>query len=189
MEATATLERKRPADTMFVDRAAFLEGLYEDAFPAAARFVHRMGGDVDDARDVFQDALIVFYEKLAARNVHIETSHKAYLLGICKHLWVKRANAKSNEDNFENWEMCLEVPDINQTQPSTGKVLALLEKSGQKCLDLLKSFYYDHAGIQQIASKFGFGSERSATVQKYKCLEKVRNEVKLKALHYEDFTD
>jgi hypothetical protein len=26
-------------------------------------------------------------------------------------------------------------------------------------------------------------------VQKYKCMEKVRNEVKSKALQYEDFTD
>ncbi|MEQ8413105.1 MAG: sigma-70 family RNA polymerase sigma factor [Imperialibacter sp.] len=189
MEATATLERKRPADTMFDDRAAFFEALYEDAFPAAARFVHRMGGDVDDARDVFQDALIVFYEKLAARNAHIETSHKAYLLGICKHLWVRKAKAKSGEVSFEDWEQSMDVPDMNNEHLSARKLLTLLENAGQKCLDLLKSFYYDRLSIQQVATRFGFGSERSATVQKYKCMERVRNEVKSKGWLYEDFTD
>jgi DNA-directed RNA polymerase specialized sigma24 family protein len=122
MEATATLQRKRPAETLFDDRAAFFEALYEDAFPAVARFVHRMGGDVDDARDVFQDALILFYEKIAAGNVRIEISHKAYLLGICKHLWVRRAKAKSGEVSFEDWEQSIDVPDMDHEQPSARKL-------------------------------------------------------------------
>ncbi|MEQ9378476.1 MAG: sigma-70 family RNA polymerase sigma factor [Imperialibacter sp.] len=189
MEATATLQRKRPAETLFDDRAAFFEALYEDAFPAAARFVHRMGGDVDDARDVFQDALILFYEKLAGGNLHVEISRKAYLLGICKHLWIRKAKAKSGEVSFEDWEQSMDVPDMNNEHLSARKLLTLLENAGQKCLDLLKSFYYDRLSIQQVATRFGFGSERSATVQKYKCMERVRNEVKSKGWLYEDFTD
>jgi len=53
-----------------------------------------------------------------------------------------------------------------------------LVRSGKKCLELLKAFYYDHCSMQDIANRFGFNGTRSATVQKYKCLEKVRNEIK-----------
>jgi len=189
MEVTETLERKPFMAATADDRLAFFEALYEDAFPAAARFVHRMGGNLEDARDIFQDALVLFYESLTAKKVHVEISHKAYLLGICKHLWIRKTKARSNEVHLEEWEKCLNVPDLNEAHPSANKLLALLELAGQKCLNLLKSFYYDRLSIPQIASSFGFGSERSATVQKYKCLEKVRNEVRSKALHYEDFTD
>jgi hypothetical protein len=41
--------------------------------------------------------------------------------------------------------------------------------------------------MTQVAETFGFSGVRSATVQKYKCIEKVRETVKQKALTYEDF--
>jgi len=54
-------------------------------------------------------------------------------------------------------------------------------------MDLLRSFYYDELPLNDIAETYGFSGIRSATVQKYKCLEKVRETVKEKALTYEDF--
>jgi len=54
---------------------------------------------------------------------------------------------------------------------------------------LLRAFYYDKLSMSKIANRFGFSSERSATVQKYKCLEKVRDLVKEKSLSYEDFLE
>ena len=54
-------------------------------------------------------------------------------------------------------------------------------------MELLKSFYYDELPLNDIAETYGFSGVRSATVQKYKCLEKVRETVKEKSLTYEDF--
>ena len=68
-------------------------------------------------------------------------------------------------------------------------VFIFLQTAGKKCMDLLRSFYYDHLPLQDAATLFGFSGVRSATVQKYKCLEKVRETVKEKALTYEDFLD
>jgi len=45
-------------------------------------------------------------------------------------------------------------------------------------MDLLQAFYYFKTPMREIAEEFGYRSERSATVQKYKCLEKVRDTVK-----------
>jgi predicted DNA-binding protein YlxM (UPF0122 family) len=70
---------------------------------------------------------------------------------------------------------------------SNNKLLNFLENAGQKCMDMLKAFYYDNLPVRTIAEQFGFSGERSATVQKYKCMEKVRETIKEKALVYEDF--
>ena len=56
-------------------------------------------------------------------------------------------------------------------------------------MKLLKGFYYDQLPLTDIATAFGFSGVRSATVQKYKCLEKVRETIKQKALQYEDFME
>ncbi len=40
---------------------------YERAFPVVARFVSKMNGSFQDAKDIFHDAMIIFFEKTAAR--------------------------------------------------------------------------------------------------------------------------
>jgi hypothetical protein len=56
-------------------------------------------------------------------------------------------------------------------------------------MELLSAFYYEKEDLQKLAQRFGFSGTRSATVQKFKCLEKVRETVKQKSLQYEDFME
>jgi hypothetical protein len=72
---------------------------------------------------------------------------------------------------------------------NTGKLFTFLERAGGKCMQILTEFYYHRLPMEKIMRKFGFSSERSATVQKYKCLEKIRDIVKFKSLNYEDFLE
>ncbi len=161
--------------------------LYQTAFPAFAKFVNRMGGNLDEAKDAFQDAILVWYEKTGIAKAGINKSEKAYVLGIAKYLWIKRFN-----------KSLLQVPisqtDFNnaaeeEANPSEKRLLQLLKTAGEKCMKLLKSFYYDKLNPVDLALKYGFSGEHSATAQKYKCLEKVRNQVKQKSLSYADFID
>lgn len=162
--------------------------LYQEVFPMLARFVNKRGGSLDQAKDIFHDALVIWYEKSEGGNDDFVSSDKAYIYGIGRHLWFRDFTVdnklKGFDDSMEN-----DFVDSTELQPSNSGLMALLEKSGKKCMDLLKSFYYDKLSMSQLAAGFGFRSERSATVQKYKCLEKVRDTVKEKALHYEDFLE
>jgi len=115
----------------------------------------------------------------------LKTNEKAYLLGIAKHLWLKQHRDNSKLTPLSDLD--LEVEE--STQASDKKVLNFLQTAGKKCMDLLRSFYYDGLQLADAAELFGFSGVRSATVQKYKCLEKVRETVKQKALTYEDFID
>lgn len=169
------------------NREAKLLALYKDAFPMVARFVSRRGGSFEQAKDVFQDALIIWFEKVECNKERIN-SDKAYLFGVAKYLWLRKFGQNISFVDMET-DRALEIEDLKEQSPSTSRILSLLEYSGQKCLALLKSFYYDKFSMLEIAQSFGFRTERSATVQKYKCLEKVRETVKEKALQYEDFLE
>lgn len=172
-----------------ITRETLFSTLYKKVFPVLARYVGRMGGSFEEAKDVFQDALIVYYEKIvASNNAAIGRNGNAYLLGIAKHLWLQK---------YRNTSMNVSLDDIdhkilNEDQGSNliaEKLMHYLEASGQKCMEILKAFYYDKLPVQQLARLFGYSSVRSATVQKYKCLEKVRDHVKQKSLTYEDFLE
>lgn len=163
-------------------------GLYKNAFPAFARFVSRMGGNLDEARDIFQDALLAWYEKTASSNVNVTKSEKAYVLGIAKYLWIKRYKSTISQIEFSAGFNVGESFG-EQAHPSEQKLLEVLETAGRKCMELLRAFYYDKLSPAKLAERYSFSGERSATAQKYKCLEKVRNEVKRKSLSYADFID
>lgn len=163
--------------------------LYESAFIHVARFVGKHNGTLQEAKDIFQDALVIFYEKHLAGNVHVTVSEEAYLLGIAKHLWIRKFNRDKSTVSLDATEQAITIPDDFYEAVEENKLMLFLEHAGRKCLDLLKAVYYDKAPMRRIKTSFGFGSEHSATVQKYKCLEKVRDMVKSKSLSYEDFLE
>ncbi len=171
------------------NRVRLFEELYTKAFPAVARFVSSRHGTYDDAKDIFQDALVVFHEKLIQEGVEITVSDEAYILGIAKHLWLRKYKHDRTKVQLSLVESLFSIPDDFYENVQTSRLLNLLERAGRKCLELLQAFYYRKSSMNEIGDAFGFASEHSAAVQKYKCLEKVRDIVKEKSLQYEDFTE
>ena len=167
-----------------LQRMLHFETCYLEVFPAFAAFVHQRGGHLEAAREVFQEALLIYYERMV-RQASIEGNHK-YLYGICRHLW-RRKNRHSGTHFLELTSSEIADTDGPYEEPSSHKLKALLSRVGERCMELLTSFYYHNQTMQEIAHAFGFSGERSATVQKYKCLEKVREHVKTKKMTYEDF--
>src|SRR5947209_19417501 len=78
--------------------------LYRESFPDFARIVRRMGGSLEDAKDSFHDALLIYLEKDKAGNLKLNVSPKAYLLGTAKICWLharKKDNVFSLPEGFE----------------------------------------------------------------------------------------
>ena len=164
-------------------------GLYKKAFPTVASYVSKMGGSFDDAKDIFQDALVIYYEKMVSATIEINVNENAYLLGIAKHLWAAKFREEMHCIPLDAAGSAYDFIDDNEPQPSTGKLITYLETAGQKCMEILRAFYYDKLPADKIAGLFGYSGIRSATVQKYKCMEKVRETIKEKSLAYEDFIE
>ncbi|MCD8740243.1 sigma-70 family RNA polymerase sigma factor [Mucilaginibacter roseus] len=169
------------------NREQLFSKLYKSAFPAVAAYVSKMGGSFDEAKDVFQDALIAYYEKILINGTVINTTENGYLFGTARNLWLQRYRTKSREQPLE--AHADDVTGDDEAIPSTNKLLAYLATAGKRCMDMLKAFYYDKLDAEEIATTFGYSGVRSATVQKYKCLEKVRDTVKQNALQYADFIE
>lgn len=184
---------KLKVDTSFNEREAWLTTLYENAFPLVARHISRMGGSFDDARDIFQDALVIYYEKIASAGMAIEYSEKAYVFGIARHLWNKRYQESAKQVSIDELDADFDQQaglfgPVDQ-EISTSRLFRILQTAGQKCMELLSAFYYEKLNMEHIADRFGFSGSRSATVQKFKCLEKVKETVKEKSISYEDILE
>mgnify|MGYP001551226400 CR=1 FL=1 len=166
--------------------APLLESIYKDTFPDVARLVKRLGGDLPTAQDIFHDALIIYMEKYRSNSLNIKSSPKAYLIGIVKVLWLKQF--KNNHVlQLTSFEEHLAIPEdfyLPQDEWTT-QLFDHLKATGQKCMQLLQAFYYNDWSVQKITESFRYKTRHSATVQKYKCLEKLREQVKQSTFYEE----
>jgi DNA-directed RNA polymerase specialized sigma24 family protein len=160
---------------------------YEQAFPRIAAFVARMGGTFEDAKDIFHDALVVYYEIRMHDSARIRTSEEAYVMGVAKHLWARKHQRNRTEILTSEFEREIPVPDEDAPTVEEKRLLRILESAGKKCMDLLRAFYYRRRPVKELAGMLGYTGEHALSAQKYKCLEKVRNTIKQKSLHYDDF--
>lgn len=154
--------------------------LYEETFPAVASFVAKMGGSPEDAKDIFHDALVIFFEKEGIDRPH------AYIVGIAKHLWVRKYK---HDKHRVDLDYDIDIPEEQEPSFVVVRLLRLLESAGRSCMDLLQAFYYEKRTADEIASEFNYSNAHSATVQKHKCLQKIRSFVKTKSLDYESFVE
>lgn len=181
MEATETIRK----ETTQVHLETLVERIYEPAFYQVAVFVSRNKGSVEDARDIFHDAVVIFYEHVTkGKVIH---SDIGYLVGIAKHLWLRELKQTSLTTSIE-----IAMPDeifIEEGTPNQLKLVQFLERAGKRCMELLVSFYLEKIDIQKLVQRYGFSSDHSASVQKYKCIEKIRETIKSKSIAYEDFLD
>ncbi len=172
-----------PAATLCQDllanRERALAQLYRRAFPLVRRHVCQQGGSAQDAQDVFQDALVVLYEQAVGGTLVLTASASTYLLGIGRHLWhhEQRRRARHPHEALPDALAHLATEPPTPAEPAVA-VLDYVEQLGEKCKSILLAFYYFQQPLAQIAETHHYRSVRSATVQKFKCLERLRHSVR-----------
>lgn len=165
---------------LLATRTHTLTRLYRQSFPPVSRYISRQGGSAQDAEDVFQDALILLYEQATSGTLVLTASVSTYLLGISRNLWrheLRRRARLSQQEVTEELAARLGEDEEGPAEPGFA-VLDYVEQLGEKCKSVLLSFYYFQQPLTQIAEQQGYGSVRSATVQKFKCLERLRHAVR-----------
>lgn len=150
-------------------------------FPVIKKLILRNNGSKQDAEDVYQEALIILMNKLQDPEFKLTSSLNTYVYSVCRFLWndeLKKKN-KRIEVEIKGNESFLEE-DLIPTKDERDQKLAerAFDQLGEKCKDLLGLFYFKKMNLKDIATKLGFGSEKVAKNQKYRCLEKAKDNLR-----------
>lgn len=161
------------------NRASY-ETLYKENFASVEKFITKNSGTIDDAKDIFQDTLLVLIEKLRADNFELTASLKTYIVVISKNLWFKKLRYQSYYRQTEfsealsnkfNSEISL---SINDEKSYWEKLQTYLSKITAHCNHLLQSMFFKNKNIEAIQKEYGYSSRHNAQNQKHKCIEQVR---------------
>lgn len=168
-----TLLRQKKTDKAF-------SRLYRD-FPKIENLILTKGGSKEDAKDIFQEALIIFYRKAQDTKFNLTSSIGTYLYSVSRFLWKDELKKRNRTETVELGDVSGDLQnDIREAQEKESR-LQLAEQAlstiGERCLELLQSFYHRKMSMSKIASALGFSSEKIAKNQKYKCLERARTKL------------
>jgi RNA polymerase sigma factor (sigma-70 family) len=148
-------------------------------FPKVRSILKKYGADKDLIDDIFQDGLVALYQKLNQENFTITISIEAYLINTCKYIYLNKK--KGTVPTKELTELVHEETDVEHFVEMDKKIRraeSVLQQMGEKCREILLSFYVHKKSMKEIAEQFSYSSENAAKTQKYKCLEAARNNYK-----------
>jgi RNA polymerase sigma factor (sigma-70 family) len=146
-----------------------LETLYKKYYRMMTKMVITNSGTEDEARDVYQDALVVFWQKATSGKLVMTSKISTYIYSICQNLWRKELDRKKRLSNEEK-----DVPVVQDTETAErNKIVAqCIEQLGETCKKVLMYYYFEEMSMQDIADKLGFANTDTSKTKKYKCKKK-----------------
>jgi RNA polymerase sigma factor (sigma-70 family) len=156
--------------------------LYKKFYNEISYMVTSNSGSKMDAEDLFQDALVVLYQKISRENLYLTCSFNTYLYSVCRHLWLQKLNRREFKYEFkeiaeiDKFEDDLDFEE--QTEESEKYKLfqqhfLRLSQDEQKVLRL----YMSKTPAKEAASIMGYKSDKYAKFRKYVCKEKLKNAI------------
>lgn len=161
------------------DSKEILNRLYTTYFPMVLQLVLNNNGNEDDAKDVFQESVIVLYNKVKSGNFELNSKLKTFLYSVCRRLWLKRLNSQGrNHRNIEDFSDYLPVEDDLEKHEEKDRQFTMMEKAllqlGEPCKTIIEDYYIQNRSMQEICEKFGYTNADNAKTQKYKCLQRLK---------------
>ena len=151
-------------------------------------FMKSMYKDHEEIRDIYHDAVIVFYEKINTPGFELTCSIQTYLNTVCRNQILKRINHSNrykvygSDDNGDILDTITdtmeELNGVNEERISImKKVFSEMRENSLKCYEMLMRFWYKKQNMDEIAKSMKFANADSAKNQKARCQKEFKIEV------------
>ena len=164
-------------------RTDCIRQLYRDYFPLAKSIVERNSGNIQDAEDVFQDGMVILYEKILSDSVSLKCSLKTYFYAICKNIWMQRLDRKwrllyqddfvsEPSEEYDPFSFTVHEEKLEKKRLYQEHILDLPED----CQTIIR-MYLAQVPFREIAEKMNFKNEAYAKTRKYLCKNILRKKI------------
>lgn len=156
--------------------------LYREYFSMVEYLVTTNSGDTAAANDIFQEVMLVLYEKARDHQLFFKASIKTICYSIARNLWLKELRKKKSTVSLTDYEQFIEF-DLNDTEEQAdflnteniSRMQQFLTNMGRPCKPLLIAFYFDKKSLKELMQTFGYKSTNSVKTQKYKCFRRLQS--------------
>jgi len=156
-----------------------IETIYKNNYNMVQSLIISNNGTSDDAKDIFQEAMIVLYEKAKSGSFELNCQIKTYVYSVSRRLWLKRLQqAQRFSPEVNGIAEAVPVEEDMEIHEKQNMDFMVMEKAmsnlGEPCKSLLEAYYLQKKSMSEIAGSFGYTNADNAKNQKYKCLMRLK---------------
>lgn len=161
---------------------SYFTTVYNEHKGYSMRFLHKMNSDSDLLSDVYQDAMIVLYQKVQDPAFQLTCSIQTYVNSICRNQLLNKFKENSRfvtkGDDFDpgitDWfEDEFDAEKENRLN-LIENALEHVKANGEKCYEILKRFFYQRQSSAKIAVEMQYTNGRNVKNQKSRCQKKLK---------------
>ena len=148
-----------------------LNRIYQESLPEVIKYIRKNSGSADDARDVFQEAILVIFRKVKDQKLVLTTTFHQYLFTVCRRMWLAKLKKKkrapltsAKEEDFAFEEQYEEAFLKTRKWRLFNQKFAQLSEECQRVLKMM----FNGLSNKEIAQKTGY-SEEYAKRKRYRC--------------------
>ncbi|WP_350291580.1 sigma-70 family RNA polymerase sigma factor [uncultured Croceitalea sp.] len=153
-----------------------LREIYSRHFPEVKSYIVKNSGTENDAKDIFQDALVITYQKLKSDSLNLECSLATYIFAVSRNLWMNSLRKRKKTISVDavldisvNLEKGILYEIERQERVSLYQKHFL--KLGENCQQVLKHFFLGKK-MQEIASLMDY-THAYTRKKKFECKKKL----------------
>jgi RNA polymerase sigma factor (sigma-70 family) len=156
--------------------------LYKKVFPVVQKYITRRSGRKEDADDVFQDAMMIFYKQVIKNTFDSKYSIYGYLYKVSINCWINKVKKENRMELIDEMgdTKSEETMEINESMIS-GKdeniLKSVFSDIGEKCIELLTYTIYYNLLMEDIVIRMGFTSVSAVKMQQQRCKQKLIKEI------------
>jgi RNA polymerase sigma factor (sigma-70 family) len=158
------------------DRNGLLE-LYRVYFPQVRHYIMSNSGNIYDAEDIFQDALVLIYIKIKKHTLILSSSFGTYLNGVVRFLWLKELERKRKYfgNSLNSSEFLPTDEDIVEDYIRMEKQKLIFEhfvELNDECKKIL-DLHIKETPISRITAIMGYRTDQYTRNRKTSCKERL----------------
>ena len=148
-----------------------LKEIYRSYFKSIHIYVLSNRGNDEDAKDLFQEAMLVIFQKSRDGNLNLTCSLGTYFFSVSKYIWLKELAKRK-------WVSHSEYPDVSDIDEDIEMISEKNERLifYQRCFDSLSEncrkvllLFSEGMSIRAITSALGFRSDQHTRNRRYRC--------------------
>jgi RNA polymerase sigma factor (sigma-70 family) len=165
-----------------------IKAVYEQAYPICSNLIIYNQGTKEDSKDIFQEALLVFIQKLKEPNFQLTASVKTYIYAIVRNLWLKQLRNQGKkglllvidepEDAFQLPfdETDTGVEDKIENELRHKMIEDAIMQISEDCRKVIMSYYFHKMSLKEIAEMLDY-TDSFVKVKKKRCMDALKEKV------------
>lgn len=153
--------------------SAILEHVYLTYYPVIEGYIIHNQGNREQAKDVFQDAMIVVLNRVKSAEFELTCKFGTYLYAICKNIWIQeRKKFLLHANKLRQQPLVVHDPGPGDDPLLQKQLTQLFNKHfdalSQDCQKIL-NMYFNNFNVEDIRSAMNYKDLHHAADRKYRC--------------------